>query len=90
MAARSEEDRASRRHAHDAVERLLRTGRITYSHLGLGIRASGRLSPEVFRAPLDQIEAALPEHLRKLAVNSWLGALQCSETRWRVFTGSAG
>ena len=71
-----------------AVELLLRSGRATYADLGLGLRASAHLSPEVFRAPLDQIEQALPEHLRKLAVNSWLGALQCSETRWRVFTGS--
>ena len=42
---------------------------ITYADLGLGTRASGRLPPEVFRAPLDRIEEALPEELRKAAVN---------------------
>ena len=38
---------------------------ITYADLGLGIRASGRLPQHVFRAPLDRIEAALAEELRK-------------------------
>ena len=42
---------------------------ITYGDLGLGIRASGRLPPDIFRAPLDRIEEALPEELRKAAVN---------------------
>ena len=52
-----------------AVRFMLRARLITYLDLGLGIRGSGRLSQEVFRAPLDVIEAALPEDLRKPAVN---------------------
>ena len=44
---------------------------ITYADLGLGIRTSGRLLADVFRAPLDAIEAALPEELRKPAVNQY-------------------
>ena len=43
-----------------AVELMLRSGRATYADLGPGLRASAHLSPEVFRAPLDQIEEALP------------------------------
>ena len=58
-----------------AVRFMLRARLITYLDLGLGIRGSGRLSQEVFRAPLDAIEAALPEDLRKAAVNQWLGSL---------------
>ena len=47
-----------------AVRFMLQTRLITYADLGLGIRGSGRLSQEVFRAPLDAIEAALPEDLQ--------------------------
>ena len=54
---------------------MLRSFVITYADLGLGIRASGRLPQDVFRAPLDAIEAALPEDLRKAGVNQWLGSL---------------
>ena len=46
-----------------AVRFMLQTRLITYADLGLGIRGSGRLSQEVFRDPLDAIEAALPEDL---------------------------
>ena len=58
-----------------AVRFMLQARLITYLDLGLGIRGSGRLSQEVFRTPLDVIEAALPEDLRKAAVNQWLGSL---------------
>ena len=58
----------------------------TYADLGLGIRASGRLPPDVFRAPLDRIEAALPEELRKGGVNQWLGSLMCAPYKYKVFT----
>ena len=64
------------------------TRRISVKDLGLGLRASAHLGRETFREPLDAIEEALPEHLRKLGINSWLGALQCEEVRWRVFSGS--
>ena len=68
---------------------MLQTRLITCAALGLGIRGSGRLSQDVFRAPLDAIEAALPEDLRKPAVNHWLGSLMiplppgCPEGSWR-------
>ena len=71
-----------------AVAMLLKTRRISVRDLGVGIRASARLSRETFREPLDTIERTLPEHLRKLGINSWLGALQCEEIRWKVFSGS--
>ena len=57
---------------------MLRQHLVTYADLGLGIRASGRLPADVFRAPLDRIEEALPEELRKAAVNQWLGSLMCA------------
>lgn len=44
-----------------AVRIMLQTRLIPYADLGLGIRGSGRLSQEVFRAPLDVLEAALPK-----------------------------
>ena len=59
---------------------------ITYADLGVGIRASGRLSQDVFRAPLDRIEEALPEDLRKAGINQWLGNLMCAQYRNKVFT----
>ena len=58
-----------------AVRFMLQTRLITWADLGLGIRGSGRLSQEVFRAPLDAMEAKLPQALRKAAVNQWLGSL---------------
>ena len=69
-----------------AVDFLVKTRRISVKDLGVGIRASARLSRETFREPLDAIEAKLPEHLRKLGVNSWLGSLMCDGVRWRVFS----
>ena len=51
-----------------AVRFMLQQHLIQHADLGLGIRASGRLPPDVFRAPLDRIEAALPEELRKAAI----------------------
>ena len=42
-----------------AVRFMLQQHLITYADLGLGIRASGRLPPDVSRAPLDRIEKAL-------------------------------
>ena len=56
-------------HGPSAVRFMLQQHLITYADLGLGIRASGRLPPDVFRAPLDRIEAALPEELRKAAIS---------------------
>ena len=38
-----------------AVRFMLQQHLVTYADLGLGIRAPGRLPPEVFRAPLDRI-----------------------------------
>ena len=55
----------SRFYHASAVKFMLQQHLITYAELGLGIRGSGRLPPEVFRAPLDRIEEALPEELRK-------------------------
>ena len=66
-----------------AVRFMLRQHLVTYADLGLGIRASGRLPADVFRAPLDRIEAALPEELRKAAVNQWLGSLMCAPYKYR-------
>ena len=40
----------------------------------------------MFRAPLDEIEAALPEDLRKAAVNQWLGSLMIPPYKYKVFT----
>ena len=68
---------------------MLRSFVITYADLGLGIRARGRLPQDVFHAPLDAIEAALPEELRKPAVNQWLGSLMCPPYKYRVFTVQA-
>ena len=56
--------------------------------LGLGIRASVHLPKTVFAEPLRKIVESLPEDLGKLAINSWIGALQCREVKWKVFTSS--
>ena len=71
-----------------AARVMLQARLITYADLGMDIRGSGRLSQEVFRAPLDAIEAALPEDLRKAAVNQWLGSLM-SRSRASRFTKEA-
>ena len=65
---------------------MLQQHLIQYADLGLGIRASGRLPPDVFRAPLDRIEEALPEELRKAAINQWLGSLMFAPYKYKVFT----
>ena len=65
---------------------MLQQHLIQYGDLGLGIRASGRLPPDVFRAPLDRIEESLPEELRKAAVSQWLGSLTCAPCKYEVFT----
>jgi hypothetical protein len=75
-------------YAQCAVALLVKTRRISIADLGVGIRGSVHLARETFREPLDAIENALPEHLRKLGINSWLGALQCAELRWKVISGS--
>ena len=41
---------------------------------------------DVFRAPLDAIEEALPEDLRKGGINQWLGSLMCAQYKYKVFT----
>ena len=56
--------------------------------LGLGIRASVHLPSTVFAEPLQQIVENLSEDLGKLACNSWIGALQCREVKWKVFSSS--
>ena len=56
--------------------------------LGLGIRASAHLPKNVFAEPLQKIVESLPEDLGKLAINSWVGALQCKEVKWKVFTST--
>ena len=49
----------------DAVALLLKTRRISVKDLGGGIKASAYLDRTVFREPLNTIEDALPEHLKK-------------------------
>ena len=66
-----------------AVRFLMQTFQTRYADLGLGIRASAHLPHDVFRAPLDAIEEALPPKLRKIAINSWIGSLMCSQVRYK-------
>ena len=65
-----------------AVKFMLQQRICTYADLGLGIRASGRLAPDVFRLPLDAVEHALPEELRKAGVNTWIGSLMCAPYKY--------
>ena len=67
-----------------AVRFMLQRRLITYADLELGIKGSGRLSQDVFRAPLDATEAAPPEDLRKPAVNQWLGSLMIPAFKYKV------
>ena len=76
----------SRFYHASAVRFMLTQHLIQYGDLGVGIRASGRLPPDVFRAPLDRLEEALPEELRKAAANQWLGSLMCAPYKYKVFT----
>ena len=56
----------------------------------LGIRATGRLKPDVFREFLDKLETAPVEaHTKKMAWNQFVGACMIeNDIRYRVFTGS--
>ena len=68
------------------VRFMLKQDLITYADLGLGIRASGRLPSDVFRAPLDANEKVLPEEMRKSGINQWLGSLMIPPYEYKVFT----
>ncbi len=56
--------------------------------LGMGIRASALLSKNVVAEPLQQIVERLPEDIGKKTISSWIGALQCREVKWKVFTSA--
>ncbi len=56
--------------------------------IGLGIRSSAHLPCSVLAEPLQKIVENLPEDLVKLAINSCIGALQCKEVKWKVFSSS--
>ena len=58
--------RGARMYHACAVRFMLKQHHISYSDLGLGLRASGRLPHNVFRAPLDAIEEAKKCDLAKL------------------------
>ena len=79
-----------RTYSKEASRRLLQCG-WSFSDLGPGLRASGRLPQDVFREVLGQIEACpgVDPDVKKRGVNSWVGTLMIdNDYKYRVFTGS--
>ena len=67
---------------------MLRFGICTYADCKVGFRCTGRYE-NIFREPLEVIEAGLTESLRKAGINEWVGAIQIEEAdRYIVRTAS--
>ena len=67
---------------------MLRFGICTFEVCKVGLRCTGRYE-NLFKDPLEVIEAALPESLRKAGINEWMGAIQIEEAdRYMVRTAS--
>ena len=67
---------------------MLRFQICTFADCKVGLRCTGRYQ-KLFKEPLETIEAALTESIRKQAINEWVGSIQIEgASRYIVKTAS--
>ena len=72
-----------------AVQWLLHTGKISWSNIPYGIRATGRLPGDILKGPLQKMEESWPDECKDLAkksINSLIGLMMIEAVSYTHLT----